>query len=236
MRSRRGIVLLCVRSVSIHLLEPTVENIPQCQLSLSRWTMMMQSLFLQHVKQCCSLQMDTRWSGSSRPTRSAQSPGKRPHSTIHLHADRLLSRWVIWLQCRVYTRRVPDARWLFPHSALNLYLIPCQPWLSKTRKHEHVVCRVLQSGPGSRSEASTIIRGIKHLTETSTSNDALQEMLTPAQHALASESPQLRVLGCDILSVWLKRQEASAEITQPVLLLIHMLEVWPNNPASIAST
>lgn len=81
------------------------------------------------------------------------------------------------------------------------------------------------SGPGSQQEASTIIRGIKFLTETTTNTVALKEMLTPAQHALAAGSPQLRAVGCDILSAWLKKQEPSADITQQVALLIHMLEV-----------
>jgi hypothetical protein len=81
------------------------------------------------------------------------------------------------------------------------------------------------SGTGNQSDATTIIRAIRHLTETSTNTEALKEMLTPAQHALTAGFPQVRVLGCDILSTWLKKQAADADITQPATLLITMLEV-----------
>jgi hypothetical protein len=42
---------------------------------------------------------------------------------------------------------------------------------------------------------------------------------------LTAESPQLRILGCDIMAVWLRKQEPSADILQPASLLIHMLQV-----------
>ena len=116
-----------------------------------------------------------------------------------------------------------------PSKNWDLLILGCSPI---------TLFRVLQSvcsSPARQSDASTITRGIKHLTATSTSNEALQQMLTPAQHALAATSPQLRVLGCDILSVWLRKQEPSVDVTQPVLLLIHMLEVWPNNVSLVSS-